>query len=251
MSIGSVNAEREHAFDWEGIRQRLATIKKNRAMSIGSVDAEREHAFDWEGIRQRLATINATLAGLGEPEPEMMEQVWAQRAAQLARPPEHEEEGEQIGLVLIRLGRELYGLNAQHVLEVRPLEQITRVPRAPNWVAGVVNLRGQVFSVIDLRRFFGLPQVTGEEDDATPIVYSLALVETPDAEAVLMVNGVLAVVMLPASQIQGASDALGGLRSDYARGVIAQEGAEAQTIVVLDLPALLADERLVVHEEVI
>lgn len=110
----------------------------------------------WEGVRQRIAAADAALAGLDETPPEVVYQIWARRAAQLAKVPVQEEEGEQIELVLVQLGREVYGFEAQHIYDIRPAEQITRVPRVPDWVAGVVNLRGRILSVLDLQRFFGL-----------------------------------------------------------------------------------------------
>lgn len=217
-------------------------------MSVERADVGRESTFDWEGVRQRLATINATLAGLGEPEPETVEQILAQRAAQLAQPPAREEEGEPIRLMLVRLGREIYGLDVRHAMEVRPLEQITRVPRVPQWVAGVINLRGRIFSVLDLRRFFDLPQA--EKDDGTVHAEDtrcLVIVETPDMESALLVDEVLSVEAVPAGRLQGAGDALGGLPAEYVRGVVTREDT-AQIVVVLNLPALLADERLIVQE---
>ena len=61
--------------------------------------------------------------------------------------------------MVIRLGREVYGLETDYVFDIRPLESITHVPRVPDWVAGVVNLRGRIISVLDLQRFLGLPPV--------------------------------------------------------------------------------------------
>ncbi len=204
--------------------------------------------FDWEDVRQRLAAVSAALAGLNEAPPEVRQRIWARRAAQLARVPVQEEEGEQIELVLVRLGREVYGLDAGFVLDIRPAGQITRVPRVPDWVAGVVNLRGRILSVLDLSRFFGLP----EEGDAGHLV----VVETPEMEIALLVDDVLAVEALPASKIQEASDTLCSIRPEYVRGVaecqsVSTPANGAGMLVVLNLPALLADKRLIVEEEIV
>jgi len=208
--------------------------------------------FDWENVRQRLAAVSAALAGLDETAPEVVQRIWARRAAQLARVPVQEEEGERMELVLVRLGREVYGLDAEFVLDIRPAGQITRVPRVPDWVAGVVNLRGRILSVLDLSRFFGLPQEV-EREAISPY---LVVVETPAMELALLVDDVLAVEALPASQVQGASDTLWGIRPEYVRGVAERRDRnipadEASSLVVLDLPALLADERLIVDEEMV
>ena len=216
-------------------------------------------SFDWQEIRQRIATTEAALAEMDQTTPEVMERVWARRATQLAQAPPQEDRGRQIVLELIRLGRETYGLEAQYVFDNWPLEQITPVPRVPDWVAGVVNLRGRILSVIDLRRFFGLP-AAGENGDDDPAegfravgeVPYLVVVETPGMEVALLVDDVLTVKALPARRMQAPTSAIRSIPAEYVQGVIERSnGYDAQTVVVLDLPALLADERLLVHEELV
>lgn len=213
---------------------------------------EDTRSFDWEDVRQRLAAVSAALTGLDEAAPEVVQRIWARRAAQLAKVPVQEEEGEQIELVLVRLGREIYGLDAGFVLDIRPAGQITHVPRVPDWVAGVVNLRGRILSVLNLSRFFGLPQAV--EREAIPPY--LVVVETPEMEIALLVDDILAVEALPASKIQEASDTFCNIRPEYVRGVAERQSGNTPTngagvLVVLDLPALLADERLIVDEEIV
>jgi chemotaxis signal transduction protein len=65
-----------------------------------------------------------------------------------------------------------------------------------------------------------------------------------------LTEDVLEVDLFPTSQVQGVAETIRGVSSEYVRGVI-ERGAEAPMIVVLDLPALLADERLIIQEEVI
>ncbi len=237
-------------------------------MNANSSGHEQKRAFDWEGARQRIAEANAVLAGIGEITPEMLEQILAQRAARLAQVPTQEDEGEQIELVLIKLGHETYGLDAQHVFEIRLAKQITHVPRVPDWVAGVVNLRGRILSAIDLRRFFGLPSAEGNSTNSPETDFGelgravagtahLVVVETPDMEVALLTDDVLAVEELPADRVQDATGTVRTIPPEYVRGVVAHKDGDISTdgsdsmIVVLDLPALLADERLIVHEEIV
>jgi len=208
-------------------------------------------AFDREAMRQRIAKASEALADLDQVSPEVMQQIWARRAAHLAQVPSQEDEGEQMMLVLVRLGHEIYGLEAQYVLDNRPVEQITRVPRVPDWVAGVVNLRGRILSVVDLRRFFGLSPAEPDVEDGSTVLY-LVTVETSDMEVVLLVDDVLSVQIIPASRMQNAIG-VQGLRPEYVRGVAERKSGDkdASMVVVLDLPALLADEQLIVHEEML
>jgi purine-binding chemotaxis protein CheW len=177
-----------------------------------------EVAIDWEEVRQRVAAAGATLASMDESAPEMVEQVWARRAARLAQVEVEEDKGEKIEMVLIRLGREIYALDAVYVCDIRPAERITRVPRVPEWVSGVVNLRGRILSVLDLQRFLGLP-LQKLEDDGLKDLY-LVVVETPAMELAMLVDQVLAVQALPVADIQDSASTVRGIRSEYVRGVI-------------------------------
>ncbi len=184
-----------------------------------------------------------------------MEQVWARRAEHLAQVPAQPDEGEQIQLVLLRLGREVYGLGVQYVFDIRPVEpkSVTRVPRVPDWVAGVMNLRGRIFSVVDLARFLGLAhqEASVPKDHALPEdspARYLAVVETPDIELALLADEVLPLEEISVGQIQEATTIVRGIRPDYVRGVAGLTSGDS--LVVLDLPALLADKQLIVHEEI-
>jgi len=228
-------------------------------MKGSSAETGQGRSFDWETVRQRIAEISAAMEDSTEMSPEELQQIWARRAVELARVPDEEDEGEHIRLVILRLGREVYGIDAQYVYYVRPADSITYVPRVPEWVAGVVNLRGRILSVVDLRRFFGLPLAEISESDEsergeeTPY---LVVVETSDMEVALLVDDVLTVEPFPISQIQDATGTVRGLRPEYVQGVVACGVGEADPVkgsvlVVLDLIALLADERLIVHEEIV
>jgi purine-binding chemotaxis protein CheW len=127
-------------------------------------------------------------------------------------------------------------------------------------VAGVVNLRGRILSVLDLRRLFNLPSAEAEEDDELDAEETgpyLVVVEMATMEIALLVDDVLTVESVPVSQIQEVVGTVRGLHPEYVLGVVARNDADAGTgesgsiVVVLDLAALLADERLVVHEEIV
>ncbi len=210
---------------------------------------EKDRAFDWQEVHRRLAVVESSLAQVDATSPEAMERIWARRAARLARVPAEEDAGEQITLVLACLGREFYGLEAQYVLDIRPLGRVTRVPRAPHWVTGVVNLRGRILSVMDIRRFLGLPSAGCNEEEA--MAPSLVVVETPSMEIALLVDDVLAVETLSARRLQEATGVIQSLPPEYVRGVVERgDPANGSMLTVLDMPALLADERLIVDEEI-
>lgn len=207
---------------------------------------------DWEEIRRKVLESSARLVWMDDVPQDVLEQAWAQRAEQVAQVIADGESGEQIEIVVIRLGREVYGVETDYVFDIRSLEHITRVPRVPDWVAGVVNLRGRIISALDLQRYLGLPPAEngGEVESGAR---HLVVVGTPAMELALLVDEVLAVESLPISQIQEATSAVKGIQAEYMRGIVVQSqaGDDTAPLLVLDLPALLADKRLIVHEDII
>jgi chemotaxis signal transduction protein len=128
--------------------------------------------------------------------------------------------------------------------------------------------------VVDLVRFFRLPVEAknrssnggNENDDPRQEGHAekggqenhLVVVRVSEMEMALLVADVLAVETIPASRMQEAAGTVRGLRPEYVRGVAERRGSvgapangKATMITVLDLPALLADERLIVHEEIV
>ncbi|MCP4543830.1 MAG: purine-binding chemotaxis protein CheW [Chloroflexi bacterium] len=228
-------------------------------MNEKSVDTVQNHGFDWDAVRRRVTNATMAIEESIEVSPEELERVWALRAAELAQVPVEEDKGEQIRLVLIRLGNEIYGIDAQYVYYVKRVEMITHVPRVPEWVVGVVNLRGRILSVVELRRFFGLPPAQIDQDDEPDEdqVPYLVIIETPEMEIVMLVDDVLTVESVSASQIQDTIGTVRGLRPEYVQGVatckIDDDDSEKDgfMVVVLDLKALLTDERLIIHEKIV
>ena len=252
----------------------LSTIPKAKRPVIPGRKV-RDSRVDWEEIRRKVLESSARLAWVEDVPQEVLERAWARHAAQVAQVLKEEEAGEQIQIVVIRLGQEVYGLETNNVFDIRPLENITHVPRVPDWVIGVTNLRGRVISVLDLPNFFGLPPVERDVDHKSAKQY-LIVVETPAMEIALVADEVLMIETLPVSKIQEATSAVRGIPPNYMRGIVvradeaaSQEqrepahssgdhnttnslaGISTALLLILDLPALLADKRLIVHEDTI
>lgn len=211
---------------------------------------------DWDTLRQQVLASSARLTWMDDVPQEVLEETWARRAVQVAQALEQEDGGEQIKVVVVRLGREVYGLETDYVFDIRSVESITRVPRVPDWVAGVVNLRGRIVSVLDLQSFLGLPP-TENEAELESVSRQLVVVGTPAMELALLVDEVLAVETFPVSRVQDATGTVRTVQTEFMRGILrrteedAQDGADKTLMVILDLPALLAEKRLIVHEDLI
>lgn len=172
-------------------------------------------------------------------------EIWARRAHALAEEPRDEAKGQTVALLVFWLGNERYGLEVTSVCEIHPLQQMTSVPRTPNFVAGVFSARGRILSVIDLRAFFGLSAI--DLSDQTKII--VVANNDPTSETAHMEVGILA---------DAVDDVITVLIEDIEppltthRGVQAEclQGITADMLTVLDLNALLNDRHLVVYEEV-
>ncbi len=218
---------------------------------------ETRRTIDWNEIYDHLAQTSAKLAVVDEVPPDVLEKTWERRAAQLAREIEEDTSGEKIEIVVVRIGQELYGVEVPYVFDIRTEQSITRVPRTPAWVAGVVNLRGRVMSVLDLAAYLGLPAASNQDQHEK----RLLVVETPKMELALLVDEVLSIEPIAISAIQEATTTVRGIRAEFVRGLVVREAQlnvqaengvqkHDEMLVILDLPALLADPGLIVQEEV-
>jgi purine-binding chemotaxis protein CheW len=145
------------------------------------------------------------------------------RARQLAEVPRTRDDSRAIEVLVCRLGSEEYAVELRLLHEVVPASGLTPVPCTPPFVAGLLNLRGEILTVLDLAAALGLTAAGQRE---------VLLVETPRVRVGLLVGEVLGVRMIA---LESLDRALAG--SDFTRGI-----AEATT-VLLDLEALLADGR--------
>jgi purine-binding chemotaxis protein CheW len=140
---------------------------------------------------------------------------------------------EVIQLVTFRLKDETYGINVMQVQEVLRISEIAPVTGAPGYVLGIINLRGNVVTVIDTRTRFGLP--TGELDDASRIV----IIESEQQVVGILVDSVAEVVELRQSEIDSAPNTGNEESSRYIQGVASRDD---DLLIVVDLNKLLTEE---------
>lgn len=160
------------------------------------------------------------------------------RAQSLARLPARASTESSLQLLEFRLARESYALETRHVREVYPLKNLTPLPCTPPFVLGIVNVRGRITPVIDIKKFFGLP------DQGLSDLHRIILVRGDGIELGLLADVVVGVRTLPVDSLQASLPTLTGIRADYLKGVTAER------LVVLDLDRILADPKIIVHDEV-
>lgn len=142
-------------------------------------------------------------------------------------------------LVVFNLLNETYGVDISTVREIIRLQTITEVPKTPEFVEGVINLRGKVIPVIDLHKRFDLPK--SEETSHSRIM----VVEVDDITVGMIVDSVSEVIRIPTDCIDPPPPVISGVDSVFLRGV---GKLEDRLIILLDLAQVLHEKEKITLE---
>jgi purine-binding chemotaxis protein CheW len=146
----------------------------------------------------------------------------------------------QAGKYLIfELGNEEFGTSVMQVREIMKMQEVTAVPQSPHFVQGVINLRGRIVPVMNLRRKFGMPDQ--DYTDRTCIV--VLRVQTDDGEQSvgIIVDGVVEVLLLSQDDIEDRPDFGRETASSHIRGMAKNKG---KVKILLDMDRVLSSEEL-------
>jgi purine-binding chemotaxis protein CheW len=144
---------------------------------------------------------------------------------------EKDRESDLLQLVTFHIGEEEFGVEILKVQEIIRMMNITRVPKAPDFVEGVINLRGKVIPIIDLRKRFGM--LAQEHDKHTRII----VIEINKVIVGFVVDSVSEVLRIPAHTVEPPPAIISGIESEYISGV----GKLAdRLLILLDLDRLLS-----------
>ena len=200
---------------------------------------KKKTVVDWHEVHQRLNAARAAVERAWMPDAEETKRILKARAQALAREPEKAEAADaRMECVEFFLAHEKYAVESRYVREVYPLENLTPLPCAPAFVLGIVNLRGEIISVIDIKKFFDLPEKGLTDLNKVIVLQSETMLFGILADAITGVRSV------PLAEIQPSLPTLTGIREKYLRGVTPER------TVILDAEKLLADESIVVQEQV-
>ncbi len=193
----------------------------------------------WGEIHSRLESAKLALEKGQAYSEEEKKRILRDRARVLAREPQHEETvTERLEILEFLLAYEKYGVETAYVREVYPLREFTPLPCTPPFVLGIINVRGQILSVIDIKKFFDLPE-KGLTD-----LNKVIILRDDKMEFGILADVVLGVRSVPMSEIQPPLPTLTGIREEYLKGVTTGR------LVVLDALKILSAENLIVHEEI-
>jgi purine-binding chemotaxis protein CheW len=160
------------------------------------------------------------------------------RAKTLARKSEARESlREGAEFLEFALAQERYAIEACHIREVYPLKRLTPVPCIPDFVLGIINLRGQICSVIDIKKLIGIPDTPLTDSSKVIVVFN------DDMELGILADEILGVRKFLLSSIKD------DLSFDRAKGEYLS-GVTLDRVGILDIAKLLAEESIVIYQEV-
>ncbi|REK76529.1 chemotaxis protein CheW [Paenibacillus paeoniae] len=149
--------------------------------------------------------------------------------------------GEELKVIVFALGKEEYGIEVDKVRTIERLSPITRVPKTASFIKGVINLRGIVVPVIDLRGRFNLSE-TEHTEHSRIIVVAVA-----DLEVGFIVDSANDVIDIDTDMIDSPPEIVGGIKAKYLRG-IAKLG-EGRLLIMLNLSEVLNKNEIIQLEQ--
>ena len=172
-----------------------------------------------------------------EPSYEEEREILKQRAKILAASGRERKASEEtLQVVAFRIDKERYAIDLAHIQEVYPLRDLTTIPGVPDFVLGVINLRGQIVSVIDIRRFFDIPH------EGFTNLNRIIILESDQMIFGILADDIEGVRQIRHSEIQPALPTLTGIREAFLLG-----GSRDHT-VILDGARILASSTLIVDQ---
>lgn len=142
---------------------------------------------------------------------------------------------EEIQLVVFSLGREEFAVEVTQVREIMRMEEITRMPKTPAYVEGIINLRGQIIAVIDLAKRLNL------ESAESSVETRIIVVETGEAKVGMIVDSVSEVLRVSAEAVEPSPTLATEVSAAYLQGVVKQDN---RLIILLDLTKVLSVEEI-------
>jgi purine-binding chemotaxis protein CheW len=187
------------------------------------------------GLSESLRSSATTGSG---SEVEDQSRILRERARLLAREPQSDNTEEVLVVVEFVLAHERYGLESTLIREVYPLKEFTPLPGTPAFIVGLMNLRGQILSITDIRKFFDLPE------KGLTNLNRVIILRNHDREFGILADDIVGMRTIALKDLQLSLPTLTGLRAEYLKGVTPDR------LVVLEGEKLLTDDRLLVHAEV-
>lgn len=164
------------------------------------------------------------------------EKLMKERAHKLANVGINEQKNFDMEVVSFNLASETYAIETSSIREITALTSISKVPGAPDFIAGIINLHGQIVALIDLKKYYGLPSL--ERNAETKVL----ILGAERIEFGIIADTVDTVLKLQRSDLHDPPDTITGAGRDHLLGVT------LEALIVLDGKAMIQDKRLFVNQ---
>ncbi|MCG9967680.1 chemotaxis protein CheW [Pelotomaculum terephthalicicum JT] len=192
----------------------------------------------WNEIYNRLENARTAAERGLTPSHEEKKMILRARAKILAQAPKNKESTEtHLKIVKFLLNGEKYAVDSAFIREVCSLKEITPLPCTPPFVLGIINVRGQILSVVDINKFFGIP------GKGANVLNKTIIVHTSEMEFAIPAETITGVGYIARDEIPPLPPTLTNIRAEYLRGMTGEQ------FIVLDMARILSDKRIVVSEE--
>lgn len=167
-----------------------------------------------------------------------LQEILKKRAMTLALEPEKlVNANELMQIITFSLSSEIYGIESAFVREVYPLKDFTPLPGVPPFVLGIINIRGQILSIINLKKFFGLPEKGLGE------LNKVIILRNDHMEFGILADTILGTKSILLATIQASIPTITGIGATFLKGVTPEH------MIVLDGESILSDRSIVIHQE--
>jgi purine-binding chemotaxis protein CheW len=193
--------------------------------------------INWSEIQSKMEASRQALEKDSGFSPEASLAILKNRARILAREPQQVDTAQEfLEIVKFSLATETYGVESAFVREIYPLKEFTHLPGVPPFVFGITNVRGQILSIIDLKKFFNLPQ------KGLGQLNKLIILHDGKMEFGILADDILGAHSISLDSIQSSPPTISGIGAEYLRGVT------NENLIILDAKKILYDKMIIVDQ---
>lgn len=200
--------------------------------------SKRNKSFvNWEALRARIEHAEKQIVEGKKLTAKEKQDLLKTRAQELASEPEKEKHsGERMEILTFRLASEIYGVSCDYVAESFHLKSLTPLPGTPVFLLGIVNFRGQIRSVLDIKKFFDLP------DSGLSELNKVIILRNENMEFGILADEITGVCRIGKEELQEELPTLKEIRREYLLGITKDR------LIILDGEKLLNDTKIVVND---
>ncbi len=166
------------------------------------------------------------------------EKILKQRASEISIVYNQEDNDDYIDILEFTINNDNYAVESKFIEEVYLIKDITEIPFTPNYIIGVISVRGNIFSVIDIKRLFN--QQSQEVKNKSKAI----ILKNNDMEFALLSESVIGITKLKRNDIQARPFTLTGLQTEYILGMTNDK------LVILDADKMLSDKKMIINQEI-